>query len=137
MKTQKGRSMIEMLGVLAIIGVLSVGGLAGYTRAMRSYRTNEILEYEGKCYVQARSQGNGIGELNVSCTDNLPTGITAGGVNCLRSAGGRTSCSFTVSGTGIAPAIGQKVGITCADAQPLFRHSPGLNPAWVCVNDYI
>ena len=27
---QSGRSMIEMLGVLAIIGVLSVGGIAGY-----------------------------------------------------------------------------------------------------------
>ena len=28
-KSQIGRSMIEMLGVLAIIGVLSVGGIAG------------------------------------------------------------------------------------------------------------
>ena len=27
---QTGRSMVEMLGVLAIIGVLSVGGIAGY-----------------------------------------------------------------------------------------------------------
>ncbi len=27
---QCGRSMIEMLGVLAIIGVLSIGGIAGY-----------------------------------------------------------------------------------------------------------
>ena len=27
---QSGRSMVEMLGVLAIIGVLSAGGLAGY-----------------------------------------------------------------------------------------------------------
>lgn len=32
--TQSGRSMIEMLGVLAIISVLSVGGLAGYNVAM-------------------------------------------------------------------------------------------------------
>lgn len=31
---EKGRSMIEMLGVLAIIGVLSVGGIAGYSKAM-------------------------------------------------------------------------------------------------------
>ena len=28
---ESGRSMIEMLGVLAIIGVLSVGGIAGYS----------------------------------------------------------------------------------------------------------
>ncbi|MBS6473139.1 MAG: hypothetical protein KH347_02690 [Acetobacter sp.] len=31
---ESGRSMIEMLGVLAIIGVLSVGGIAGYSQAM-------------------------------------------------------------------------------------------------------
>jgi hypothetical protein len=37
---QGGRSMIEMLGVLAIIGVLSVGGIAGYTKAMRMYNSN-------------------------------------------------------------------------------------------------
>ena len=36
-----GRSMIEMIGVLAIIGVLSVGGIAGYSRAMTKYRTNK------------------------------------------------------------------------------------------------
>ena len=29
-----GRSMIEMLGVLSIVGVLSVGGIAGYSKAM-------------------------------------------------------------------------------------------------------
>ena len=31
MTTESGRSMVEMLGVLAIIGVLSIGGIAGYT----------------------------------------------------------------------------------------------------------
>ena len=39
---ESGRSMVEMLGVLAIIGVLSVGGIAGYTQAMKKYRANEI-----------------------------------------------------------------------------------------------
>ena len=32
--------MIEMLGVLAIIAVLSVGGIAWFTKAMRMYRSN-------------------------------------------------------------------------------------------------
>ena len=41
-----GRSMIEMLGVLAIIGVLSVGGIAGYSKAMEQFRINKaISEY--------------------------------------------------------------------------------------------
>ena len=38
---QFGRSMVEMLGVLAIIGVLSVGGIAGYSKAMMKYKMNE------------------------------------------------------------------------------------------------
>jgi len=42
--TQRGRSMIEMLGVLAIIGVLSVGGIAGYSKAMHKYRVNKAIE---------------------------------------------------------------------------------------------
>jgi len=41
---ESGRSMIEMLGVLAIIGVLSVGGIAGYSRAMTKYRTNKTID---------------------------------------------------------------------------------------------
>ncbi len=41
---ESGRSMIEMLGVLAIIGVLSVGGIAGYSKAMMKYRINKSIE---------------------------------------------------------------------------------------------
>ena len=41
---QFGRSMIEMLGVLAIVGVLSVGGIAGYKKAMTKFKTNNIVE---------------------------------------------------------------------------------------------
>lgn len=43
LKQEQGRSMVEMLGVLAIIGVLSIGGITGYTIAMNRHRTNEIL----------------------------------------------------------------------------------------------
>ena len=41
-----GRSMIEMLGVLAIIAVLTVGGIAGYSKAMEKFKVNKaISEY--------------------------------------------------------------------------------------------
>ncbi|MBR3501527.1 MAG: hypothetical protein IKO06_01330, partial [Alphaproteobacteria bacterium] len=43
-KNENGRSMIEMLGVLAIIGVLSVGGIAGYSKAIMKYRINKAIE---------------------------------------------------------------------------------------------
>ena len=39
-----GRSMVEMLGVLAIIGVLSVGAIAGYSKAMTKYKLNKQSE---------------------------------------------------------------------------------------------
>ena len=39
-----GRSMVEMLGVLAIIGVLSVGAIAGYSKAMMKYKLNKQAE---------------------------------------------------------------------------------------------
>lgn len=40
---ENGRSMIEMLGVLAVIGVLSVGGIAGYSKAMMKFKVNKWL----------------------------------------------------------------------------------------------
>ena len=42
--TCRGRSMVEMLGVLAIIGVLSVGAIAGYSKAMMKYKLNKQAE---------------------------------------------------------------------------------------------
>ena len=44
LKSQSGRSMVEMLGVLAIIGVLSVGGIAGYSLSMRRHRANGVVD---------------------------------------------------------------------------------------------
>ena len=41
-QAQQGRSMVEMLGVLAIIGVLSIGGIAGYRMAMNRHQANQI-----------------------------------------------------------------------------------------------
>jgi len=42
-RSQKGRSMVEMLGVLAIVGVLSVGGISAYGVAMKKHKANELL----------------------------------------------------------------------------------------------
>lgn len=39
--SEDGRSMVEMLGVIAIIGVLTVGGIAGYSKAMEKWRVNK------------------------------------------------------------------------------------------------
>lgn len=66
---QIGRSMIEMLGVLAIIGVLSVGGIAGYSKAMMKYRVNKTIDQITMISTNIRTlfgpQGNYVG-LNES-----------------------------------------------------------------------
>ena len=39
-----GRSMIEILGVLAIVGILSVGAISGYSKAMFKYKLIKTAE---------------------------------------------------------------------------------------------
>ncbi len=43
LKPESGRSMVEMLGVLAVIGVLSIGGIYGYTTSMAKSKANTLL----------------------------------------------------------------------------------------------
>ena len=82
-KTQEsGRSMVEMLGVLAIIGVLSIGGIAGYTMAMNRYRANEIIDMANKYAALAFSGNqtllarNGYGYAEYTSTTGGTTGST-------------------------------------------------------------
>lgn len=56
-KLEQGRSMIEMLGVLAIIGVLSVGGINGFSKAMDAHKVNTIVEQIGSIIANAKSVG--------------------------------------------------------------------------------
>lgn len=39
-----GRSMIEMLGTLAVIGILSIAGIAGYRYSIEKYYANETMD---------------------------------------------------------------------------------------------
>ncbi len=41
---EQGRSMVEMLGVLAIIGVIATGALAGYSQALLKFRTSRTAD---------------------------------------------------------------------------------------------
>ena len=67
---QAGRSMIEMLGVLAIVGVLSVGAIAEFGKAMYKWKAikcteeynlfiSEMLVYEKDWIKMKRKQGSG------------------------------------------------------------------------------
>ena len=74
---ETGRSMVEMLGVLAIIGVLSVGGIAGYTSAMNKHRANELLNEASKRAVMASSQFTLQGASTASL-NGFPTSVSGG-----------------------------------------------------------
>ncbi|MBR2137251.1 MAG: hypothetical protein IJ852_04755, partial [Alphaproteobacteria bacterium] len=68
---QCGRSMIEMLGVLAIIGVLTVGSITGYSHAMRRHLLNKQREQISTILATIETQ---YGALSASMSD-----IQAGG----------------------------------------------------------
>lgn len=65
---QNGRSMIEMLGVLAIIGILTVGGFNLVMKAQTHQRLNEVIDnmttLASKVRVVARDYTGNVGSLN-------------------------------------------------------------------------
>lgn len=107
MKNESGRSMVEMLGVLAIIGVLSIGGIAGYTMAMNRYRANEIIDTASKTAIIAMTSNAGVGgDANIS---NLGSNIK---VPCIKADGdiesdryGKVTINVDEACTGVADVI--------------------------------
>lgn len=78
---QFGRSMIEMLGVLAIIAVLSVGGITGYSKAMSMWRSNIQRNMIAEFIASAiKLKGNLIRQNNkYSQFENISTALAAMG----------------------------------------------------------
>ncbi len=100
---QCGRSMIEMLGVLAIIGVLSVGGIQGYSKAMTKFKINKTMQQIAEIATNIRTlyiQQNDFNSL--SNTTAVQMGIVP---DDLKTSDGEY-------GTVITNAFGSPVGIT-------------------------
>ena len=66
--SQRGRSMVEMLGVLAIVGVLSVGGVYGYGVASKKIKANNALH-------QASMLATTVSAYALSNDGNLPSSV--------------------------------------------------------------
>lgn len=86
-KLSAGRSMVEMLGVLAIIGVLSVGAISGYSKAMMKYKLNKQAESMNMLFINAFDISSKIANTSTSNSampfgnilqqlNMLPDGIT-------------------------------------------------------------
>lgn len=67
---QTGRSMVEMLGVLAIIGVLSVGGIAGYSKAMTKFKITKTMDQVSMTVANIRTLYSGQRNYNGLVTAN-------------------------------------------------------------------
>ena len=63
--TQSGRSMVEMLGTLAIMGVLTIGGIAGYRYAINKSNANTILGAVSQMAVTASTELTTQGSLTL------------------------------------------------------------------------
>ena len=113
MKNESGRSMVEMLGVLAIIGVLSVGGIAGYTMAMNKYKANEILATATQMSIIAKTAAAGEGQ---AMADLAAAGLTAPVTNVTMSA--TKEGTVTVSGLtkAVASALAGAAGGACGES---------------------
>ena len=131
MKTtnESGRSMVEMLGVLAIIGVLSIGGIAGYSMAMNRYRANEALDMATKFAVvlysakqTATATGNTFTESNYSLySTGLTTDSTDGKNNT--TPGGATISAVSVDDDKVTMTIDFGAAGVCKAAQSILGGS--------------
>lgn len=66
---QSGRSMVEMLGVLAIIGVLSVGGISGYSKAMTKFKITKTFDQVSMTVANVRTLYSGQRNYNGLATN--------------------------------------------------------------------
>ena len=105
---QSGRSMVEMLGVLAIIGVLSVGGISGYSKAMAKYKLTKAQDqmsmllinirtaFSGSANYQGLDNGAAI-SLNIVPADMLPGGLGGSGTDIVNAFSGDVTIQATSS----------------------------------------
>ncbi|MBR5482815.1 MAG: hypothetical protein IKV11_01995 [Alphaproteobacteria bacterium] len=102
---EKGRSMIEMLGVLAIIGVLSTAGIAGYSKAMGSYRGKKLadqVQLVTSNYIYYRENSNSREDMYKQDVINkilLPPEMVDKYGNCIHALHGRCQISRNSDGS--------------------------------------
>ena len=77
-KNESGRSLVEMLGVLAVMGILTIGGIVGFNYAMNKQRANELLNEAYKRAAVVAMQF-AIGKETASLTEFSSYSAFAGG----------------------------------------------------------
>lgn len=137
---QNGRSMVEMLGVLAIIGVLSVGGIAGYSKAMTKFKINKSMDQISMLVANIRTlfsgQRNysGLNNANAIAFGIIPNEMDGGGavitnafagnvtIGTTAAVAGNNDSAFTIKYEG----LGQEACVTMATSDWGSGSSSGL-----------
>ena len=98
-RTQKGSTMIEMLGVLAIGAIISLVGLAAFLMAMNRYRTHQILDYRNRCAIVALTNHDGYVVEDTYCgkmlSDDAPNGLNGMEFVVVGATGNQTKYTIT------------------------------------------
>ena len=81
---EKGRSMVEMLGVLAVAGVMTMSGTVLYTRALHQRKINNTIEQVSQIVSNIKNAFRNRKEITVpTCSSDprklIPSGMCAGG----------------------------------------------------------
>ena len=73
---EQGRSMIEMLGVLAVIGVLTIVAVGGYRYAFNKYQANQVYKEIKLIQINLVSQTDGVPYEWEEFEEDLPSPYT-------------------------------------------------------------
>ncbi len=124
-KQENGRSMVEMLGVLAIIGVLSIGGIAGYTMAMNRYKANEIIDAASKLSVVAQTAGANGGAVKIPEWDDIGLSAAPHGASINVCTDGKATVSLNA--VGVQKALSSIVGEEYSNGIVVVKGSGGAS----------
>ena len=124
---ENGRSMVEMLGVLAIAGVLSIGGIIGYKQAMEKQQSNALMfaaeQYAGIIFTGKGALNDQYGNPKIPTADELNLNPLKIGIsvtnNYLRDTGVKLRLSFF--NANLCRISAELVGETCILAQNVCR----------------
>ena len=125
MKSEIGRSMVEMLGVLAIIGIVGMGGVKMYNVAMNKHHANTLIEQAQRRAVSAASQINLMGHAPslADFSENSFGGGTFGGVTQEG-----LSKQFGIQVSGVSKPVCENILSSIGTSSAIRRLSPTDNP---------
>ena len=126
MTNEVGRSMVETLGILAIMGVLSVVGLAGYNSAMDKSKANTLIQEAQKRAVIVAGQ-IGFNNQTPSLAEFEPYNTTSAGTFGDVITKG-LSGQFGIQVSNVSKSICQNVLNAIGDTTPIRRLSKEGTP---------